>query len=310
MSLKWNGPAVLLCSAVTLAMPVTFPPGRGRLMTRPVPIGSPVSAITIGISRVACFAATAVGVNQVTMTSTLRRTSSAASSGSRSICPSADRNSNRMFCPSIYPRSRSPCRNSRQNSSGLILPITSAPMVGTFGCCARRKRPRRRASEQRDEFAPFHCLPMHAGSRQVWPFNSGHQNRKLRPANGVPGSSFAAKVLSRLCLSWVKSTHYRNATANGRFTSQSGLAKRVYEDATTTWLGRSGVAHERQIRSGDGTQLSCSFGVGRTQGSVRNRDRLGCRSGPLLSHPLDRMKLRHRPLRGTNLLRRSRTQAA
>src|SRR6516162_5882953 len=35
-------------SAVTLAMPVTFPPGRGRLMTRPVPIGSPVSAITIG----------------------------------------------------------------------------------------------------------------------------------------------------------------------------------------------------------------------------------------------------------------------
>src|SRR5437016_8923092 len=42
-----------------------------------------------------------------------------------------------MFCPSIYPRSRSPCRNSRQNSSGLILPITSTPMVGTFGCCAR-----------------------------------------------------------------------------------------------------------------------------------------------------------------------------
>src|SRR5262245_25370634 len=105
-------------SAVTLAMPVTFPPGRERLMTRPVAIGSPVSAITIGISCVACFAATAVGVNQVTMTSTLKRTSSAASSGSRLICPSADRNSNRMFCPSIYPRSRSPCRNSRQNSSG------------------------------------------------------------------------------------------------------------------------------------------------------------------------------------------------
>src|SRR5215831_1190544 len=53
--------------------------------------------MTIGISCVACFAAGAVGVNKVTMTSTLRRTSSAASSGSRSICPSADRNSNRMF---------------------------------------------------------------------------------------------------------------------------------------------------------------------------------------------------------------------
>jgi hypothetical protein len=34
-------------------------------------MGSPVSAMTIGMSRVACFAATAVGVNQVTMTSTL-----------------------------------------------------------------------------------------------------------------------------------------------------------------------------------------------------------------------------------------------
>src|SRR5215471_11623950 len=67
-------------SAATLANPVTFPPGRGRLATSPRPTGSPVSAITIGISRVACFAATAVGVNQVTMTSTLRRTSSAASS--------------------------------------------------------------------------------------------------------------------------------------------------------------------------------------------------------------------------------------
>src|ERR1700730_2633114 len=36
-----------------------------------------------------------------------------ANSGSRSRCPFADRNSNRMFCPSTYPKSRSPCRNSR-----------------------------------------------------------------------------------------------------------------------------------------------------------------------------------------------------
>src|ERR1700730_13828922 len=69
-------------SAATDGIPVTFPPGRGRLATSPVPTGSPVSAMTIGISRVACFAARAVGVNQVTMTSTLRRTSSAANSGS------------------------------------------------------------------------------------------------------------------------------------------------------------------------------------------------------------------------------------
>src|ERR1700736_1823659 len=81
-------------SAVAEAIPVTFPPGRGRLATSPVPTGSPVSAMTIGISCVACFAARAVGVNHVTIISILRRTSSAANSGSRSRCPSADRNSN------------------------------------------------------------------------------------------------------------------------------------------------------------------------------------------------------------------------
>ena len=37
-------------SAVTAAIPVTFPPGRGRLAISPVPTGSPVSAMTIGIS--------------------------------------------------------------------------------------------------------------------------------------------------------------------------------------------------------------------------------------------------------------------
>src|SRR5262249_15850677 len=52
------------------------------------------SAMTIGIWLVACFAAWVVGVNQVTITSTLRWTSSAANSGTRSTCPSADRNSN------------------------------------------------------------------------------------------------------------------------------------------------------------------------------------------------------------------------
>jgi len=43
---------------------VTFPPGRDRLSTSPVPTGSPQAAQTIGISRVACLAAAAAGVNQ------------------------------------------------------------------------------------------------------------------------------------------------------------------------------------------------------------------------------------------------------
>src|SRR6516162_10558329 len=41
-------------SAATVVIPVTFPPSRGRLATNPRPTGSPVSAMTIGISRVAC----------------------------------------------------------------------------------------------------------------------------------------------------------------------------------------------------------------------------------------------------------------
>ena len=39
--------------------PVTLPPGRARLATRPRPTGSPSSAITMGIVEVASFAALA-----------------------------------------------------------------------------------------------------------------------------------------------------------------------------------------------------------------------------------------------------------
>ena len=47
--------------------------------------------MTMGIVVVACLAAKAAGVAEVTMTSILRRTSSAASPGSRSVSPSAQR---------------------------------------------------------------------------------------------------------------------------------------------------------------------------------------------------------------------------
>ena len=60
--------------------PVTLPPGRAKLVTRPLPTGSDASANTIGIAEVArCNAGTAVPA--VTMTSTLRPISSAAIPG-------------------------------------------------------------------------------------------------------------------------------------------------------------------------------------------------------------------------------------
>ena len=87
--------------------PVTLPPGRAKLSTKPVPTGSPATAKTIGMTDVACLAATIAEFPDVTMTSTLRRTYSAAISAKRSSSPSAHRYSIATFRPSVQPSSRS-----------------------------------------------------------------------------------------------------------------------------------------------------------------------------------------------------------
>lgn len=81
-------------------IPVTFAPGWRRLAASPSATGSDPLAVTMGIVDVARFAAIVVLVVPVTMTSTLRRTSSAASIGSRSLSLRPQRGSKRMFCPS------------------------------------------------------------------------------------------------------------------------------------------------------------------------------------------------------------------
>ena len=69
-------------SAVRKVIPVTVPPGRLRLVTRPYCTGSSATAKTIGIVEVAAFAArVAYGEPVVTITATLRSTRSAASRG-------------------------------------------------------------------------------------------------------------------------------------------------------------------------------------------------------------------------------------
>ncbi len=80
--------------------PVMFPPGRARLAMRPVPTGSSLSTITMGIVVVACLAAWIAGVPFATITSTGSRTSSAARAGSRSYRRFAHRQSRRRFRPS------------------------------------------------------------------------------------------------------------------------------------------------------------------------------------------------------------------
>ena len=78
-----------------------FPPGRARLATNPLATGSLSDDMTMGIVLVASLAARFAVEPPETMTSTLRRTSSAASVGRRSGFPSAKRHSITMFLPSI-----------------------------------------------------------------------------------------------------------------------------------------------------------------------------------------------------------------
>ena len=101
---KISGPAVKV-------VPVMFPPGRLRLATSPVSTGSLGKIMTIGMLLVAFFAASAADPAGATITSTLRRTRSAASSGNRSTFPSAHRYSMTRFCPSTQPSSRSLRKN-------------------------------------------------------------------------------------------------------------------------------------------------------------------------------------------------------
>ncbi len=126
-------------SVCCIDRPVTLPPGRARLATRPVPTGSPAAAKTIGMTDVACMAATITAVADVTMTSTLRRTNSAAISAARSERPSAQRYSIAIVRPSIQPSSRNRCTKAATHwpwDEGV--PATRNPMVGSLAaCCAR-----------------------------------------------------------------------------------------------------------------------------------------------------------------------------
>ena len=132
--------------------PVTFPPGRARLATNPSRTGSgPPVAMTMGMVLVASLAARTTGVPPIaTMRSTWSWTSSAARAGRRSRSPSAERDSNVMFCPSTQPSSRSPCRNGSKLDSRSTGSSSRYPMRKIFvdGCAAAasgaRKRPRAR----------------------------------------------------------------------------------------------------------------------------------------------------------------------
>ena len=129
---------LLFNSGTKLDSPVTLPPGRPRLATRPKATGSPAFAITMGIVVVALWAANAGCPPETIIRSTFSRTKSAARSGSRSNFPSANRYSRVKFFPSIHPSLRISCRNaSKRGALPEALLLSRKPMRGTFpGCCA------------------------------------------------------------------------------------------------------------------------------------------------------------------------------
>jgi len=126
-------------SADTKLMPVTLPPGRAMLATRPRLTGSLLTTKTIGIVPVEAFAASTTSPpSMATMTRTLWRSNSAASAGSRSRWPSAQRYSIAKVSPSTWPASFSPWRSARSVStfgSGVVNPRN--PTTGSADCCAR-----------------------------------------------------------------------------------------------------------------------------------------------------------------------------
>jgi hypothetical protein len=92
-----------------------LPPGRAMLVTSPVATASPLIAMTMGIVRVAFCAALAAGVLCVTMTSTLRRTSSAYAVPNTAKTTAPIRTAENLFCIEDPPPTRSlVCENGVQ----------------------------------------------------------------------------------------------------------------------------------------------------------------------------------------------------
>src|SRR5262249_29233568 len=134
-----------------------------------------VPAITMGIDLVAFLAArTHSSPPATTITSTLRRTSSAASSEARLGFPSAYRYSMAMFCLSMWPRSRSATRIASERADSLAAsPDDIYPIRGTFfGCCASADEQSAKSREHRAKQTTFllieflsvycFCLATHA----------------------------------------------------------------------------------------------------------------------------------------------------
>ena len=144
-------------SVVRKLIPVTFPPGRLRLATRPAVTGSSPVTNTTGIVDVAALAARAVGgPPAVASTLTCCRTSSAAKAGSRSSRPCAHRVFQRQVLTyDVAALSQTPAEGGYETCTRLR---KDAAQKSHHRHCwllrARNKGPRRCTAERSHELSP------------------------------------------------------------------------------------------------------------------------------------------------------------
>ena len=129
---------LVFSSVPKLENPVTLPPGRARLATKPAPTGSASVRHHDGNGSSRFLRRQRRRRPATTIRSTLRRTNSAASSGRRSGLCSANRYSMVIFFPSIQPSLLSSCRNASKRTALPEAVLESRkPMRKIFpGCCA------------------------------------------------------------------------------------------------------------------------------------------------------------------------------
>ena len=155
-------------SACWFDSPVTLPPGRTRLATRPLPMGSVAISKTIGMSDVTCFAAAAAAPD-ATMTSTLSWTNSVAISAKRSVRPRPTDTRSQRCDPRSSRVHASAVRKQRSFGSGPQLwsrPGTRRSVASRL-LRVGRKWPCRSRDAEDDEFATPHGRFPHVEYRKL-----------------------------------------------------------------------------------------------------------------------------------------------
>jgi hypothetical protein len=155
--------------------------------------------MTIGIDAVDRLAAKVAAGLAATITSTFRRTSSAARSPNRSVFPSASRHSMVRFSPSTYPTSRRLCRK----SSGVPTPPEHRLGISSSPAAPRRRAARREGpAPRRAGLRSWGNIIGDTGARgKRGPFGGdrGHRGTELVSGRSLPPHALEGILWPMIC---------------------------------------------------------------------------------------------------------------